>query len=426
MQRTTRALKLFAVGLALALVTLQLVYGPRAAAQTPPAPDAPVEQTRKNIQVLKGLPEAQLFPLMNFISASLGVRCGFCHVQTKDPQTGRDEWDWASDNNEHKGIARRMMQMTMSINKTNRIDVGPTGVTCYTCHHGSTSPSNLPALPLTASGHEPPAGPPGGGRPAAGNAPGGPPAAGGNAPGAAAPQGPPGAPGAAGPGGGARPARLTPEQVIDKYVAAVGGREAVAKVQTRVLKGTREASQNRNYPIEVTLKGADKFVVMATTPQGQVMQSYSGTSGWSKDPRGTHAATPEDLAAFKSTGAVYSLLQLTTPPQGARVGRGRVDERNANVLVYNPKPGVTERLFFDAETGLLLRRLTLTETVLNPIPEQVDFEDYRDVDGVKVPFTIRISNIDTFFSSTRKFTEIRHNVPVDDALFQMPAAAPKQ
>ena len=80
MQRTTRALKLFAVGLALALVTLQLVYGPRAAAQTPPAPDAPVEQTRKNIQVLKGLPESQLFPEMNFISASLGVRCDFCHV----------------------------------------------------------------------------------------------------------------------------------------------------------------------------------------------------------------------------------------------------------------------------------------------------------------------------------------------------------
>src|SRR5947209_13271245 len=51
--------------------------------------DKPVEQTRKNIKVLKGLPESQLFPLMNFISVSLGVKCGFCHVsQGKDPKTG--------------------------------------------------------------------------------------------------------------------------------------------------------------------------------------------------------------------------------------------------------------------------------------------------------------------------------------------------
>ena len=63
--------------------------------------------------------------------------------------------------------------------------------------------------------------------------------------------------------------------------------------------------------------------------------------------------------------------------------------------------------------------------MLNPIPEQVDFEDYRDVDGIKVPFTIRISNIDTYYSSTRKFSEIKFNTPVDDAQFQMPAATPK-
>jgi hypothetical protein len=418
-QRTVRALKLFALGLTLAFVALQLVYGARVRAQGPPRGDAPVEQTRKNIQVLKGLPESQLFPLMNFISVSLGVRCGYCHVQTKDPQTGRDQWDWASDNNEHKGIARRMMQMTMSINKTNRIDVGSTGVTCYTCHHGTAHAASLPTLPVTASGHEPPAGPQGGRAPGAGNAPGGAaaPPAGGTAPAAGAP-----GPG----GGGAQPTRPTPQQIIDKYVAAVGGREAVAKVQTRVLKGTREASQNRNWPIEVTLKGADRFVVVADTPQGQVVQSYSGTSGWLKDQRGAHAASPEELATLRSAAAIFNPLQLTAPVEGMRVGRGRVDERAANVLIYNPAPGVTERLFFDAETGLLLRRLTLRETVLNPIPEQIDFEDYRDVDGVKVPFTIRVSNIDTFFSSTRKFTEIKHNAPVDETRFQMPAAEPKQ
>jgi hypothetical protein len=76
------------------------------------------------------------------------------------------------------------------------------------------------------------------------------------------------------------------------------------------------------------------------------------------------------------------------------------------------------------QTGLLLRKLTITDTVLVPIPEQIDFEDYREVDGVKLPFTIRISNIDTWFSLTRKLTEIRHNFAVDDAQFNMPSAKP--
>ncbi|MGH9898180.1 MAG: hypothetical protein ACRD4L_04955, partial [Pyrinomonadaceae bacterium] len=72
------------------------------------------------------------------------------------------------------------------------------------------------------------------------------------------------------------------------------------------------------------------------------------------------------------------------------------------------------------QTGLLIRKLTLTNTVLLPIPEQIDFEDYREADGVKLPFVIRISNIDPFFDSTRRFTEIKHNVPVDDAKFDIP------
>ena len=65
------------------------------------------------------------------------------------------------------------------------------------------------------------------------------------------------------------------------------------------------------------------------------------------------------------------------------------------------------------------------QTVLMPFPEQVDFEDYRDVDGVKVPFTIRYSAIDTFNSWTRTFTEIKRNAAVEDTLFATPAVPPK-
>ena len=77
----------------------------------------PVEQTRKNIQVLKGLPESQLFPVMNFVAASLGVRCDFCHVKQAAPAGGETKWIWESDEKEYKRVARQMMRMTLDINK---------------------------------------------------------------------------------------------------------------------------------------------------------------------------------------------------------------------------------------------------------------------------------------------------------------------
>ncbi len=78
-------------------------------------------------------------------------------------------------------------------------------------------------------------------------------------------------------------------------------------------------------------------------------------------------------------------------------------------------------VYFDAQNGLLVRKNTIEPTVLLPLPDQIDFLDYRDVDGVKIPFTIRYSGIDTFNSWTRTFTEIKRNSVVDDALFAMPS-----
>ena len=102
-------------------------------------------------------------------------------------------------------------------------------------------------------------------------------------------------------------------------------------------------------------------------------------------------------------------------------GRRKVGDRDAVVVVDRPSEAVTRRYFFDAETGLLVRILTLTDAILNQIPEQVDFEDYRDVDGVKLPFLVCTSSIDTFFSQTRTVTDVRHGVAVEDKLFEMPA-----
>lgn len=380
-----RGLKLALVGLFVCL----FVSGPvlRSVAIQRPSPDAPVERTRKNIQVLKGLPEGQLFPLMNFVSASMGVRCDYCHVQQGKNAEGLTNWVWESDDKPQKRAARRMMQMTMRLNEANLADFRNQRVTCFTCHRGSTDPARLPPLPLARSGHEP------------------------------------------GPAGsGVRPAAPAPEEVLARYVAAVGGREAISKLRTLILRGTREATQGRNWPFQVTFKAPDRILTITTFPaQGQEPQSEHRQAvahgrGWIRNQRGeVREVSAAELADLRAGARLLAPIKIEEPfPKMTSGGLERVGDRDAYVLIGSPSPGVTVRYFFDRETGLLVRRLSLRETVLNPIPEQIDFEDYREVGGVKLPFTIRTSNIDTYYSSTRKFTEIRANVPVDDALFQMP------
>jgi hypothetical protein len=139
--------------------------------------DKPVEQTRKNIQVLKGLPDSHLLPMMQLFAASLGVRCDSCHVRTPD---GR--WEYDKDDKKMKQTARKMIQMTMDINKASF--EGKTEVTCYACHHGSEHPAAFPALPMAGERPQP----------------------------------------------GANQTWPTPQQILDKYVQAVGGKDAADKI----------------------------------------------------------------------------------------------------------------------------------------------------------------------------------------------------
>ncbi len=392
----------------LASVTLGLVLGFMAAnwnatavsaGAEPPNPilaapqgtgqDKPVEQTRKNIQVLKGLPSSQLFPLMNFIGASLGVSCAYCHVKEGKNAEGLDNWIWERDDKETKQTARRMMQMVLTINKSNSADFRGQPVTCYTCHRGSTEPARFPTLPLTVSAHE---------------------------------QGPAAVTG--------RPAAVAlpgVEQILNKYIAAVGGREAAAKLQTRVFKGTIEQSQGRNPGVEITLKEPNKYLVVLTTKQqGIIYQGFNGTTGWIKNDEMQREMNATELAQVKRAATLYDVIKVREPYTGMIVtGKEKVRDREAYVIEMKAADSSgTEKLFFDTENGLLLRRMMLTNTLIFPVPGQTDFEDYREVDGVKLPFTIRISNIDTYFSSTRKFTEIKANVTVDDKRFNPPPVVP--
>jgi Photosynthetic reaction centre cytochrome C subunit len=355
--------------------------------QTPAAQTAlqekTVDQTRKNIQVLKGLPDSQLGTVMNFIAVSMGRRCDFCHVNKGGT------WNWESDDKEEKLSARRMMTMVLGINKDNFR--GSPSVSCYTCHRGRTSPQGIPSFPLPTPAPRP--------QPQAATTPG---------QAAATPS----------------PTQPTSDQVLAKYIEALGGQAAIDKMKTLVMKGTYTGFNGIALPYEVDLAAPDKFYINVTAQQGTVERGFDGKAGWEKGPRGVNELMNPVLDDLKSTFLFYRNIKLKEQFAQMRLGgRDKIGDRDVIVVTGRTADNHRERLSFDAETGFLLRRITYLETPIGVIPNQIDFEDYRDVDGVKVPFTVKVSSVEPGLVSTRKYTEIKLNAAVDDSKFKMPAAA---
>ena len=345
-----------------------------------------VEQVQKNIQILKGMPASQLQPVMNYISTSLGVKCDFCHVN----QDGN--WNFAADEKPHKATAREMMQMVLSVNKTTF--KGATEVTCYTCHRGRSHPTGLPfPLPVTSPA------------PAAATGPGPVP------PAAVAAETKP------------KEAEPTVEHILDKYLTALGGPQAIAKLKTRSMKGTFVTSNGISLGYEIQQAAPEQLFVMLTTPrQGIIERGFDGAIGWEKSGRGVRELEGTELFYLQRYPGFFQDIKLKE--QFARLsfaGADKINEREVYVVRGATADGKRHRLYFDRETGLLLRRVITTPTILANIPEQIDFEDYREVEGMKLPFTIRITSIDSFFSSTRKFTEIKLNPTVDTTKFKKPS-----
>jgi photosynthetic reaction center cytochrome c subunit len=344
--------------------------------------DKPIEQTRKNIQVLKGLRESELYRVMNFMAVSIGKQCTFCHViNGKDPKTGQNNWVWESDDKPEKQTGRRMLQMVLLINGSNKIDFTQNSVTCFTCHRGQITTVGLPAMPVAKSGHE-----------------------GINDPLPPAP---------------APRTRPSLEEIFARYIQAVGGANATS-TKTLFMKATRTASQNRSVPNDITLAPPDKLLIVSTTPQGLVRQVLSGDNGWVLSGANLRTLNPAEVAETRrGLQAVFGIVKVTHSTEMQLAGLEKIDGRDMWVVATStPERRVTYD--FDVETGLLRRKTTINHTIALPIPEQIDFEDYRDVDGVKLPFIIRSSAIDTYDSWTRTFTEIKRNVPVDDSMFAQP------
>jgi len=371
---------------------------PPAAPSTAPQ-EKTVEQTRKNIKVLTGLPDSQLIPVMNYFAASMGRRCNFCHVNNQG------QWDYPSDAKPEKNQAREMIKLVLDTNKTlDRLKLDP--IACYTCHRGRNSPQSLPPLPLPVP--SPPPGNQGGaGGPGAG------------APGQALP--PSGQPQAS---PSPRPAGPSADDILNKHLQAIGGPASIDKMKTLIMRGTYAGANGEKLNCEVQMAAPDKFYINVTTSQGTIERGFDGSVGWEKGPRGVNELAAAVLDDLKATFLFYRNLKLKEQfPQTRVSGREKIGDRNTIIVTGRTADKKVERLYFDAESGLLLRRISYTQTMVGVIPYQIDFEDYRDVDGVKLPFTVRVSAVEVGNPvSTRTYSEIKLNAPIDDVKFKMPSA----
>jgi photosynthetic reaction center cytochrome c subunit len=394
--------------------------GPGRGGQVPCKPGETIGQHYRSIKVLTDLPCTELQLAMQSIAASLGVGCDHCHVT--GPGGGFDR-----DDKETKDTARAMMKMVAEIN--NRGFEGRSVVACATCHHGSSKPQRTTPIAVEMTPGQAAVaakmrqqqqgrGGPGGF--------GGPPPQGGAAAarGAVPPAGP-GAPGAPGGRGAARPAEPpkpteTVDQVLSKYVQAIGGRDALQKIQSRVMTGTVTQRDLQQFPVvvEEKLPGSYRLEIQAQ-PQTMVWAA-SGTTVWSSGRggggRGMQGFQAQQATRRADLGAPLNMAQRYQNLTANRYEA--IEDRNAIVLVGRPTEDTTEQLYFDRDTGLLLRRSISTRTAFSPIAEQIDYSDYRDVSGVKMPFTVRYASWNDV--QLQKFTDIKVNVPVDDARFAMP------
>ena len=394
------------VPLPLAVLAAVLVAAPRpgAAQEAAKASAGSTSGERfKNVQVLKDLPADQLHDVMTYMSATMGGNCSTCHVRGAD-----GEFAYEKDDNDHKTAARTMIQMVRAINTQHF--KGEERVTCATCHQARREPSPLPPLsqPMSADQLAQIA------ERAAGARQGAPPG------GAAAGQPAAGRGVAAAPAGrGAQRPTETVDQVLDKYLQALGGRDALAKLSSRVRTGTvaNRAGQSSPLTIEETAAGQVRVTVASATP---VARASDGSSGWTQSGdraraldrvESLNAAMQADMALGLKIREAYSALAVRA--------YDRVNGKAVVALEGRRAGGTTETLYFDRASGLLVRRAARLATPMGPLPAQVDYDDYRAVEGVLTPFEVRVTDWESV--SVERFTGVTHNQGIDPARFTLPA-----
>jgi hypothetical protein len=218
----------------------------------------------------------------------------------------------------------------------------------------------------------------------------------------------------------------TADQILDHYVDAIGGRAAWMKLNSRISKGTIEipAMNNISGTVEIHQKAPNSSLAVITIGGAVLERGFDGTMAWSDDPQnGLRDLTGDELVDVKREASFYHPLELRKAyPKMTVLGVEKVGDKDAYVIEATPEQGEPDKLYFDVQSGLLVRSINHRHTTEGSQVFQADVEDYKVVDGVKLPFTVHQSNAQTAF--TIKFTEITQNLQLADSQFAKPAAEP--
>jgi photosynthetic reaction center cytochrome c subunit len=381
------------------------------------------EQFYKNIKSLKGIPATEVHPAMVYITTALGVGCGYCHVPGK----------FDSDDKREKNVARSMIEMTMALNNT--VFDSKRELTCYTCHRGvakaattllfpgdklpkePTAAEIYPAIAvMTYSNIDPSMSP--------SKAP------------ATVMSGP-----APAPKSEAAPVALpSVDEVFNKYESALGGKAAIDKVTSLVHKGMVEMMVPAppaprgappppppamgSVPAELDVKPPMGVVSVELPGRGPAMMGFDGMIGWTNTPN--REMTGDELLLVKEWGDKIPALEFRDDHIRVQVDTmEKIDGRDVYRVVGTRKVGVAalDRIYFDAQTGLLVKTYMTMQSVLGGFPEETTYGDYREVSGLKVPYTMHFESPEG--NRTYKWSEVEANVPVEDSKFSKPQPKPE-
>jgi hypothetical protein len=211
-----------------------------------------------------------------------------------------------------------------------------------------------------------------------------------------------------------------PEELLDKYLAAVGGDAAVEKITSRVQKGKLLAFGGQSFPAEVYSKAPDKRVSVMHLKDGDSLTAFDGQHGWLSVPgRPAHMMSAAENDSARLDADLHFPVHVKTLYSKFKVEHGeRIDGHDTYLVEGREEGRPPLRLYFDTQTGLLLRLVRYAQSPLGLNPTQIDYADYREVDGVKVPFRWTVSRPGNRFAI--QVEEMKQNVPVDDAKFAAP------
>jgi len=354
----------------LSIVAVAMVFGvffawngwvTKAQTQTAQSQGPTIGQQFKNIKVLNDVPAEQLGKIMNIFNASLGVDCAFCH-NTKD---------YSSDEKREKQTARNMIRMTFDINK-NSFNGRPQ-VSCNSCHNGHEEPTAAPNLWPPAEEAEIKQPDP----------------------------------------------KPTADQILANYLAAVGGKDKVAKVTSRQITASRLEPDNKTEAEEIWQKGQNLRIV-TNYPTAVITEGFGGSNGWkvSNGPE-LHLTRFDEAEIARSAQVLFNPDLRSVYTKIDYRFEGQIDGRPVYLLTATTAANQADRLYFDVATGFLVRRQSVIRTALGPFVYETDYSDYKDFGGVKIPTTIKVAQPGVRF--TRKITKVKINAPIaDSSVFNEP------